>query len=57
MDGKAKDWQMDCNGFEWLLDLNEAIDVWQDMNDHEVRPPVNDDPNFKGFKTVGIRNL
>ena len=48
---------MDQFDFEWLLDLNEAIDVWQDMNDPETRPPVNDDPNFKGHDTVGIKGL
>jgi len=57
MDGKATHADMDQFDFEWLLDVNEAIDVWQDMNDHEVRPPVSTDPNFKGFDTVGIKGL
>ena len=31
---------MDRYDLYWLLDLNEAIDVWADTNDKEARPPV-----------------
>ncbi len=40
MDGKATHADMDRHDLYWLLDLNEAIDVWQDMNDLDLRPPI-----------------
>lgn len=57
MDGKATHADMDRYDFEWLLNLNEAIDVWQDMHDHEVRPPIVAPPGFTGVSTVRIRGL
>lgn len=39
MDGKATHDDMDKRDLYWLMDLNEAIDVWQDMNNLHVREP------------------
>lgn len=54
MDGKATHADMDRYDLEWLLDLNEALDVWQDMNDLNVRPPF---VAGTGCSTVRIRGL
>lgn len=40
MDGKATYDDMEKHDLYWLMDVNEAIDVFQDMNDLDLRPPV-----------------
>lgn len=42
--------------FDHLIKLNEAIDVWADMHDHDVRPPPSP-TNPNGVATVRIRGL
>ena len=55
MDGKATWRDMMENDIYWLLDLNEAMDVWQDMNDLDLRPPIA--PGANGTSTVRFSGL
>jgi|GEM_PF-5346829 len=50
MDGKATHDDMRTHDLYWLLDLNEAIDVWQDMNDLDRTAPI--PAGFTGTKWV-----
>jgi hypothetical protein len=40
MEQKATHDDMDKRDLYWLLDLNEAIDVWQDTNDLDSTAPI-----------------
>lgn len=40
MEGKTTYAEIEARDLYWLLDLNEAIDVWRDVNDLDVSPPV-----------------
>lgn len=50
MDGKATHLDMETHDLYWLMDVNEAIDVWQDMNDLDCRPRFA--PGFTGTRYV-----
>lgn len=50
MEKKATHDDMRKNDLYWLLDLNEAIDVWGDMNDLDRTAPI--PAGFTGTKYV-----
>lgn len=53
MERMASPQDMRTHDLYWLLDLNEAIDVFKDMNDLDCVPPGPiRDPNYKGTPFV-----
>jgi hypothetical protein len=55
MEGKTTWTEVSQNDLYWLLDLNEALDVYQDMNDLDVRPPIL--PGSTGVSAVRFKGF
>lgn len=52
MEGKTTYAEIDTRDIWWLLDVNEALDVWRDQNNLDVTLPHA--PGFQGTDAVRL---